>query len=269
MALGNHEIEQLIVKLRERYRESSRAHSARWFNVEAFEERLSMARTERMNMEGFILAEIANFEKIQERFNEKKKKKNSFSDKVDAIIEEHTEQITTYPRIDFHERAGVEVPHFYGALNQLQEEYVPVLRMILEDKLQRDALYRMEESLRLLADNRGERLPAAVDDFARVAERSKGDEITLDKARADYLKEGAFWLARFIRFCDDLLQYRPEEWDLPLRFDALRIEESGRKRIIDRFGSHTSSGAIVAVREQAWGIVEDFRLKAFITEFGA
>lgn len=72
MSLSTEEIDKLIVKLRKRYDEYSKKHSATWFNRNLFEERLRMAKENRMNLEGFILAEISNFEKVRERFEKKR-----------------------------------------------------------------------------------------------------------------------------------------------------------------------------------------------------
>ena len=88
MPLSHSEIIALTEKIRVRYAEAAKRCSPKWFDTAAFEDRLSMARRKKMDMEGFILAEIANFEKIRDRYDKKKKSKGEFTKKVDAIIED-------------------------------------------------------------------------------------------------------------------------------------------------------------------------------------
>src|SRR4030067_2189819 len=111
MAMSDAEINKLILKLRNKYSEYSKKNPA-WFNREAFEERLTMAFQNKMNMEGFILAEISNFEKIKSKY-EKKKSEKPFADQVERIIGEHLARMKKYPEIRFHPKAGVEISHFY------------------------------------------------------------------------------------------------------------------------------------------------------------
>ncbi len=70
-----------------------------------------MALRNRMNLEGFILAEITAFEKLKDLYDRKSTEK-SFSETVNNIIEENTARIRKYPRVDFHPRSGFEIGHF-------------------------------------------------------------------------------------------------------------------------------------------------------------
>ena len=126
MPLSDKETESLIEKIRAKYDQYAAKHNPRWFDRDAFEERLQVALRNRMDIEGFILAEIANFEKIKESY-EKKKNNQSFSQQVDRIIEEHTEMIREYPDIEFHPKAGFEIRQMYGALTRLLRVYLPIL----------------------------------------------------------------------------------------------------------------------------------------------
>ena len=72
MSLSKEEQLGLVDKLRSRYDEYAKKFSPAWFNRPAFEERYRMAIVNDMDIEAFILAEVANFEKIRERYEKKK-----------------------------------------------------------------------------------------------------------------------------------------------------------------------------------------------------
>lgn len=77
MPLNKQEIDSLVTKLREKYRDYSKKHSASWFNIDSFDQRLGLAIRNRMNLEGFILAEISNFEKLREQYDKKRNRRKT------------------------------------------------------------------------------------------------------------------------------------------------------------------------------------------------
>ncbi len=261
MALTEAEIIRLVDKLKARYEEYSRTNST-WFNREAFDERLAMARANRMNMEGFILAEISNFEKTREKF-ERKKGAKSFSEKVDRIIEGQLARIKKYPAIAFHPKAGVELTRFYGALSDFTLNVFAILFVISSGKAVKDDIIALDLALRDLAVPRGSRPPRRIEDHAMILGRAGAAEIDIDRDRSDYLKESAFVLHDIVDLCDGLIESRDPEWETPLRFNTLYAEEGRRKKIIKAFSGLTGYGAILEVRERAAAIIEDFRLGAF------
>lgn len=261
MALTDAEINRLIEKLRDRYKEYS-LKNATWFNLAAFDERLAMARENRMNMEGFILAEISNFEKTREKY-EKKKGAKSFSDRVDRIIEEQLARITKYPAILFHPKAGAEMTHIYGALSEFTNSVFAVMFVIASGKTIRDNIIALDILLKELAVPRGLQLPRRIEDHALVLDRAGTTELDTDRDRSEYLKESAFVLHDIIDLCDGLVETRDPEWENPLRFEKLFIDDARKKKIIAVFTGLTGYGAILAVRERAASIIEDFRLGAF------
>lgn len=262
MSLSNEEVNRLVEKLRSRYDEYGKIHNRTWFNRDSFEERLAMALENRMNMEGFILAEITNFEKIRERY-EKKKKDRPFSETVDTIIEENTAKIKKYPRIEFHPRAGFEITHFYGALSEFARVYFAAFRLVsLEDDLKR-RIIRFEEELQFLALPRG-RMPARrIEDHILVLNRPGVTALEIERDNNEYLKESALLLNEIIDFCDGLLASRDSGWEEPLQFSRLYIEDEIKKSLVRIFTGATGYGAVVTIRERASDIVSDFRLQAF------
>lgn len=261
MAMTEGEISQLIDKLKKRYAEYSKKNPT-WFNVEAFNDRLLMAYKNRMNLEAFILAEIANFEKIREKYDKKKNEK-SFSEQVDRIIDEMTARVKKYPGIQFHPRAGLEITHFYGALAELEQHYFPVLFVIAEDKALKDRLIAFENELNDLAAPRGTLPAKRIEDHLMMLRLRHSRELEIERDKNEYLKESAFLLHDIIDFCDGLIEARNQEWENPLRMSRLFVEERRKKAITDIFSGLTGYGAIMKVRDYAAGIIDDFRLAAF------
>ena len=264
MPLKKEEIDGLVKKLRERYKEYSEKHNRTWFDLDAFDRRLSMAIRSRMNLEGFILAEISNFEKLKERYDKKKREKeNSFSKEVNKIIEENTARIKKYPAILFHSRCDIEISHFYGALSHLAIELFPVFWLIAPDGSIKNRVNEIEGRLSQLAVPRGEKQPLRIADHVLMLNRPGVKDIEIEKDRNDYLKEGAFLLHEVIEFCDWLIEIKNDEWNYPIQFRKLFIEEGRKKRIFENFRDMTGFGAILKVREYALSVIDDFRLSAF------
>lgn len=264
MPLNRDEVNELIKKLRERYKEFSTKHSPKWFDINAFDERLSAALKSRMNMEGFILAEISNFEKLKERYDKKKKiKENSFSKEVDKILEENISRIKKYPQILFHNRCGIEISHLYGALTHFSTELFPIMRVIISDSRLKNSVNSFEDRLLFLAEPRGNIHARRIADHILLLNRQGVREIEIEKDSNDYLKESAFLLHDIIDFCDGIIDSGRDEWNYPVTFQKLFIDEERKKRIVDLFQDLTGYGAVLKIREYASAIIEDFRLGAF------
>ena len=261
MAMSDDEIDLLIEKLKHKYQEYS-AKNPTWFNYDAFRDRLLVAVRNRMNREAFILAEIANFEKVREKY-EKKKNETSFSDQVDRIIDEQTARIKKYPELRFHPRAGMEIAHLYGALSGFALNYFSVLFAVVEDKELKDRLLSFQDRLGVLAVPRGSLPSRRIEDHLMKLRLPNVQEIDLERDKNEYLKESAFLLHDIIDFCDGMIDARNPEWENPLRMNKLFLEDRRKNRVTDLFTGLTGYGAVMKVRDYAAGIIEDFRLTAF------
>jgi hypothetical protein len=262
MPLSEKEIRVLVEKLRGKYLDYAKKHSPKWFDINAFDERLSMALRNRMNLEGFILAEITNFEKVREKY-EKKKSLRPFSERVDRIIEENVARIKKYPEKKFHKNAGQEISHFYGAGADLAQYYFPIIPYLLKEEPHRTKALRFEETFDFLFFPRGKKHPKRVEDHILLLDRRGVSEIEIEKDRNEYLKESAFLLHGLVEFLDGLMLVKNAEWELPIKFDRPFLEGEKRKKVQDNFARHTVYGAILKVRETAVSIIEDFRITAF------
>ncbi len=264
MSLKKDEVNELINKLRERYKDSAVKISPKWFDLNAFDARLSAALKSRMNMEGFILAEISEFEKLKKRYETKKKlKENSFSREVDRIIEENLARIKKYPRIQFHQRCGIEISHLYGALSYLSMELFPILRVVISDSRLKNSVNTMEDRLLFLAEQRGNLHPRRIADHVLLLNRSGVKDLEIEKDSNDYLKESGFFLHDLVDFCEGIIDSGRDEWNYPVTFQKLFVEEERKKRIVDIFQDKTGYGAVLIIRDYAVEVIEDFRLGAF------
>lgn len=261
MPLSSEEINRLLIKLRERYSEYAGRYSPSWFNIEAFEDRYIMAVQNRMNLEGFILAEISNFEKIREKY-ESKKKKGEFTSRVERIMEENIKRIRKYPEIEFHPMAGVEIKHFYGALSEFAVCYYAVLWILVKNFEFRDRIEMTGRKLDLLAVQQGKVHPKRINDHIHLLKQGMSG-LDIERDSSSYLRESAFILHDIIDMCDDIVELKEPHWENPVSFEKLYLEADRKKRIVEIFSRMTGYGAILAVKGMAGEILEDFRLTAF------
>jgi len=262
MALSQKELEILLEKLRRKYNEYGEKYSRKFFDIGSLEDRLQITLRNRLNLEGFILAEIAAFEKLKEKY-EKKKKSNSFALKVDRIIEENIARIKKYPPVMFHKKAGVEITHFYGAVSEFSEYLFPVIWLVVRDDAHKRRLQKLDDSLNFLAVPRGSKPSKRVEDHILLLSRTGVREIDIEKDKNRYLTETAGVLFEIDDFCSELMELRDPEWEKPLRFDRLYYEGKKKKKIIENFTNFSSYGALLKIREYAAEVIEDFRLSAF------
>jgi hypothetical protein len=264
MPLSSSEISALTEKLRIRYSEAAKKFSPKWFDLTAFENRLDMARRKKMDLEAFILAEIANFEKTRDRYDKKKKEKGAFTRKVDDIIEENLARIRKYPAIDFHPSAGPEIKHLYGALAELSQGYIPVFWLILDTPYAKNSVSQIEYALQQSAVPRGAKLPPAIEDHVLLINRRGVTELEIEKARSNYLKESAFLLYGIMDFCDAFLTGRTSPiLETPVRFDKAHFNPASKKLVVFLFSDCTGYGALMKIKGRCEEILTDFRLTAF------
>ncbi|MDA3900741.1 MAG: hypothetical protein PF637_09520 [Spirochaetes bacterium] len=262
MKLSEQETAQLLERLRNRYDEYSKKYNPAWFNRNTFEDRVTFAYENRMDMSAFILAEVANFEKMKEKY-EKQKERSSFANKVDKIIEEQMERISKYPRMEFHPRAGIEISHMYGALYHLADRLYPVLWLIVDDTSSREKLQQLESELFHFAQPTLSRLPRFTEDYALLLARPNLSELEVEKGKNNYLKEAAFLLFHIAAFCDYLIKNPGSLFEHPVSFSRGYESAEKKKKLSEEFSSLTGFGAVFKIKHYCEDLVADFRLTAF------
>jgi len=266
MDLSPKEINNLIAKLREQYIEYGEKVSKKMFDKDSYETRLKLAINNRMNLEGFILAEIATFEKLKEKYEKKKKDKEksaAFSQKIDTMIEENNARIVKYDPIDFDKAGSIELKHFYGALNFFCYEYFTIMWIITSNMRFKDTISAYDHKLKFFGDYNPPRLSKRIEDHILVINRPYIEEIDIERDRNNFLKEAAFLLHDIYDFCDKVIGYKESDLEMPIQFDRLFNEDERRKKIIDTFHNLTGYGAVLKVQKMAGEIIDDFRLGAF------
>ncbi|MCU0820904.1 MAG: hypothetical protein MUC95_00330 [Spirochaetes bacterium] len=267
MALTEKEIDQLINKIREKFKEYSKEYKSGWFNVEGFNDRLKIALQKRMNLEGFLLAEVANIEELKDKHEKEKKKgkepESEFSKQVNRIIDENIQRIKKYREIRFHPNAGVEISHFYGAVSDFALNYYTILWTVLREQEYRSVLNKFDETLTYLAIQRGTKHPKRIEDHALILSRKNINDLDIEKDKNEYLKASAFLFHDIIAFCEQLIEMRNADWETPLRFDKFFVKGKRKDDVLKIFSGLTGYGAILKVIEKASEIISDFRLEAF------
>ncbi|MBN1501236.1 MAG: hypothetical protein JW982_13840 [Spirochaetes bacterium] len=263
MPLSKNEIMKLIEKLQEKYIKYSMEKSPVFFNKKAFDERLQMAIENRMNLEAFALAEITNFEKIKNKYESGNIKTESFSEKVDKIIEEHIGMLQIYPDIHFHEKAHIEMTKIYGAMNKILFSYIPVLWIVISDMHLKNTLHSIENELIILADKRNGNYSKKINDFILILGRPGITELEIEKHQNNYLKECAFLLHDLKDLCIDTIESRESSLANPVSFNRTFISTEQKENIQKNFGGLTGYGVILEVKEYTEDMIANFRLSAF------
>ncbi|MDR3237575.1 MAG: hypothetical protein LBT84_03645 [Spirochaetia bacterium] len=260
--MDKEDINQIVSKIRSKYYEYGKKHGEAWFNPDGFEERYHMAIKNRMELEGFFLSEITFLEKLKEKYDKKAAEK-PFSATVESIIEENTAKIKKYPKIEFHQKAGFEICHFYGAMDEFAQHYFQVFRILDIDDSSKEMTIKYEDELFFLAVNMGARHPKRIQDHILLVSRQDAANIEIERDTTDYLKSCAFLLHEIIDLCEGIVDRQAKNLETPLRFNKLFIEDNTKKAVVNIFSGLTGYGALLAIAEQARGIIDDFRMKAF------
>ncbi len=263
MPLSKTEIMKLLEKLRGKYIEYSNDKSPVFFNKKAFDERVQMAIENKMNLEAFVLAEIANFEKIKEKYESNSKKEETFSEKVDKIIEEHIGKLQIYPDIHFHDRASLEMTKIYGALNKVLQIYFPAMWIVTKDMHSKNTLHQIENNLILFADEGIESYSKKIEDFILILKRPGVSELEIEKSQNNHLKECAFILHDILDLCNEVIESRESSLANPITFNKSFISAEQKENITKNFAGLTGYGVVLELRDYIEDMISNFRLSAF------
>ncbi len=132
--------DQALKLLREKYYTLAENYSKNIFNPDLFEERYRLALKNRINLESFFAAEFQAIDQILKDIKKPKLEKlserpNSFTKKVEDILEEYDERVKVYPYIDFHPKAHEDLKYLYGGLKLFYKEIFFHLESIYTPKI--------------------------------------------------------------------------------------------------------------------------------------
>lgn len=129
--LSGKEINLMLVKIRREHEHGLETTRVDMYNVDAFNDRYRDALLNRHDLSTFLMDEVKVLDTIKsnilEREEARKKIKerkeyeynNSFSLKVDGLIEGFHSSILKYPSRELHKNADEEIVHLYGAFEEL------------------------------------------------------------------------------------------------------------------------------------------------------
>ncbi|MDH4199344.1 MAG: hypothetical protein OEV66_03100 [Spirochaetia bacterium] len=123
----------LVEKLREKYQRAAEKYGEKIFNLVELESRITHLLKTKGNVESFVKAEMAFYEKAMSiafaktQEIEKKKEANA---RINAILDSHTQKIRKYKDIFFDPVASVEVRKMVGAITDWYDNGLPLIKYL-------------------------------------------------------------------------------------------------------------------------------------------
>lgn len=242
------EISRVVAKIRRRYEE----YITRFFKPRslrlAFEERYMQALRRRVDISSFLMAEIGAIEELIRREEERlsgqappAEPRESFSEKVDRVIEEQRERVRSYPEVHFHADASEEVRHLLGALSRLEREYWQPLMQILQDTpYARSSLttINLENQMRYLGSLGSEGVSSGLSRYLYHLNRFPRNYVAIDREEKEYILGSAF----FLHDLNDIL--------VRVRENYPQLPKESRRRLEE-------------IQGYVEGVIRDFRVKEF------
>jgi hypothetical protein len=242
------EISRAVRKIRQRYDE----YVFKFFKSRtlkfAFEDRYRQMLRQGADISTFLMAEISAIEELLEREEQRvvsgeraAEAKESFSAKVDKVLEEQRRLIRKYPDVEFHRDAGEEPRRLLGALGDLeQQHWDSLMRLLRETAYSRSSLVssNLENRLRYLAVLDADRVSSGLSRYLYHLNRFPRDYQAIDREAKEYILESAF----FLHELNDLL--------LRVSSNYPQLGEKQRERLGE-------------IQSYVWGMIQDFRLKDF------
>ena len=214
----------------------------------AFEDRYRHVLRQGADISTFLMAEISAIEELIEREEQRvvageqaAEAKESFSAKVDKVLEQQRQMIRKYPDITFHRDADEEPRRLLGALCDLEQRHWDSLMRVLRDTAySRTSLVssNLENRLRYLAVLDSDRVSSGLSRYLYHLNRFPRDYHAIDREAKDYILESAF----FLHELNDLM--------LRVQSNYPQLGEKQRKRLDE-------------IQSYVRGMIQDFRLKEF------
>lgn len=211
--LSKDEIDKLLAKIRAKFDEYGAEFGERFFNKEAFNQRLIVALKSKIDLPTFAYAEVMALEdkkkQIEDRNYEiKVKTDRTFTKKIEKMFEEMGDRIRKYPELYEDQNFPFEARHLCGALQEFyRRDWLTICNLIDNHNLKDLKLYdAMTQDLQRFASAAKGRLPYEAENFL-LNIRRHGEE----KALIMFLKEGALVLGRCLTFMSEMTLADPEK----------------------------------------------------------
>lgn len=212
----------------------------------AFEERYFDAVRKGLDMASFLAAEVTVVEELLKNEAEHRQakavpaeageKKEAFADR---IARELMAKVEKYPDVRVHKDGNPEIRHLVGALNQFDEQYIPMLQDGLKNTIyafNSQTMMQLDSQLRNLCSRNPDTPPTALNRYLTLLNVFPRDYKVVDREEKAYLMESAFFL-------NDV-------------FDIIRIVLEENRNL-----SSSEKEKLDEVRTFMRAVIEDFRLK--------
>jgi hypothetical protein len=198
------QIEKLITRIRNEYKDYIIRYQKPFSVQNGFELRYLQARQKKIDLEGFLKAEIEVLMELNRREEEKlrkrqepkraKKKARSYADK---IIERIEKRISKYPDLMIHQEASYEMRKLFGALQFLKKKYWnDISYMLRGNTITANETYfrEIDTPARDIFLDKGDFVPALLRIYVRLLRSRPRDWEAIDTEEKRCIIEVAFFL---------------------------------------------------------------------------
>jgi len=201
--LSSKEVEAALLRIRKTYDDYIITYMTPIDEKSAFEDRYIEALHARVDLTRFIRDEIGYLQTLIQKGEDAKVrqsvpvrpsppgKKKSFADK---IMEELERKIESYPEIDLHEDASVEIKKLYGALRELDLKHWQTISEFIRKVHSSTVSYNLENRLIRMTTISGESVPPELERYLFLL--NQGGRYTSDLFREsqECIKRASFFL---------------------------------------------------------------------------
>jgi len=245
--LSRAEIELALDKILKRYDE----YIYRFFKSPrlktSFEERYFSAVRNGLDLGQFLAVEVGVIEELlkkeddnlnQQPVSTERRKKEGFADRV---LKELKAKIEKYTDIRVHKDANPEIRRLVGALNELDQKYMPELQDSLKNTnyaFNSQVMMALDSQLRSFSSTGNDLIPARLTRYITLMNVFPRDYKAVDREEKSFILEASFFLHDLL----DILTQVKSDYTPMTKTEAEKLRK---------------------VTSYVEGVIEDFRLKDF------
>ncbi len=257
--LSQVEIGKILSKLRTDYSTYSKENPA-IFKSLSFEERYTQILKAKGSVENFLKDEIEFFEKLKNKHNEiKAKKEAQKGDTLNRILDDIEERLQKYPRNEFHPLAKKEMKYFYGALMDFVNGEIPGLNAIFRGTPEMSLFREMISNIERFGFSRKGLPSVGINEHIKSLLDANGSGAKMDRDTQNILKEVSMNLKNLVMTLSDCIEKKRISPTY-----ILQINEKEYPEAYIKFGGKTALTVVESVIVKAREIVEDFRMDAIV-----
>lgn len=201
--LNDKELQAALTRIRKTYDDYIISYMTPIDEKTGFEDRYITALHARVDLTRFIKDEI---EHLQNLIRDKKDEegrmkalasrpapgiKKGFADK---IMEELEKKIESYPEIEIHDDASVEVKKLYGALNELDKTHWRIISGFIRKVHSSTVSYNLENRLLRMTTEGGEHVPPELERYLFLLKQKGKYSTELFREAQECIKRASFFL---------------------------------------------------------------------------